>query len=80
MHTDDPDTTKNYNTIDASAGFFIPKIKMEEPLQSQNRYFLSCLEKGESPLSDGTIGIDVVKILSAITQSLALAGQPVAVE
>jgi predicted dehydrogenase len=58
----------------------IPKIKMGEPLQSQNAYFLSCLEKGACPLSDGKIGVDVVKVLSAIAQSLALSGQPVPIQ
>ena len=57
----------------------IPKVKMEEPLQAQNRHFLSCLENGIPPISDGTTGVNIVRILSAITESLTLAGQPVAI-
>jgi predicted dehydrogenase len=57
----------------------IPKVKMEEPLKAQSAYFLSCLKKGDISISNGTYGINVVKVLAAITNSMALGGQPVAV-
>ena len=55
----------------------IPKIRMQEPLKTQNQHFLSCLSSGESPRSDGQSGVTLVKILAAITQSLKSGGQPV---
>lgn len=58
----------------------IPKVKMEEPLKVQDRYFLSCLENSAVPISDGTFGVNVVKVIIAITNSISLAGQQVIIE
>lgn len=58
----------------------IPKVKMEEPLQVQNRYFLSCLKQNTIPISDGRTGVNVVRVLSAITESIDSEGQPVLVK
>lgn len=55
----------------------IPKVRMEEPLKTQNQYFLLCLETGKVPISDGHSGVILVKILTAINQSLHSGGQPV---
>ena len=58
----------------------IPKIKMEEPLKAQNKYFLSCIEDRAVPISDGTCGVNVVKVIIAITNSISLEGQQVIIE
>jgi predicted dehydrogenase len=57
----------------------IPRIRMEEPLKTQNQYFLRCLETGEAPMSDGQNGVMLVKILSAVNQSLSAGGQPISI-
>ncbi len=55
----------------------IPRIKMEEPLRAQARYFLSCIERGAMDYSDGASGVAVVRILEAVNRSMAQRGAPV---
>lgn len=58
----------------------IPRIKFEEPLKNQARYFLSAIQKGKADVSDGLSGLDVVRTLEAIQQSLKERGAPVKVQ
>jgi predicted dehydrogenase len=54
----------------------IPYFKMSEPLRIEDTHFLECIREKKKPLSDGQNGLDVVKILDAVTASLKT-GQPV---
>jgi len=56
---------------------FIPKIKMEEPLNVQARYFLECIENKKIKISNGKFGLDVVKIVDCINRSIKNNGQPI---
>lgn len=58
----------------------IPRVKPEEPLKAQNRYFLQCIAEGRIKMSDGRFSTDVVKVLEAITQSMKQHGAPVKVK
>jgi predicted dehydrogenase len=58
----------------------IPKVRLEEPLKVQNRFFLQCLRERSLPMNDGVFAVDVVKVLEAITRSMAQRGAAVAVE
>ncbi len=55
----------------------MPRVKMEEPLRAQSRYFLQCIERGAIEHSDGASGVEIVRILEAVNQSMAQGGQPV---
>jgi predicted dehydrogenase len=57
----------------------IPKVRLEEPLKVQNRYFLKCLGEGRLPMNDGVFAVDVVKVLEAIEKSLKSDGAPASV-
>ena len=57
----------------------VPKVKLQEPLRAQNSYFLDCIAQGTVQISDGQMGVEVVRIMAAVNASLALGGQPVAV-
>jgi predicted dehydrogenase len=57
----------------------IPKVRLEEPLKTQNRFFLKCVEEGKLPMNDGPFAIEVVKVLEAIEKSLRAGGAPAAV-
>jgi predicted dehydrogenase len=48
----------------------IPKVKLEEPLKAQNRYFLNCIEEGRIKMNDGKFAVGVVRVLEAIAGSL----------
>jgi predicted dehydrogenase len=57
---------------------YIPHVKQEEPLKVECQHFLDCIEKGNSPLSNGRSGLDMVRILEASSQSLKGNGAAVA--
>ena len=58
----------------------IPHVQMEEPLRAQARHFINALTTGSSGISDAKFGLNVVKVLAAADESMALGGAPVAVE
>jgi predicted dehydrogenase len=54
-----------------------PRIEPSEPLKNQSQHFLDCIRAGQTPLSDGLNGRDVVQVIAAIDRSLQNDGQPV---
>ncbi len=48
----------------------IPYFKMQEPLKIEAGHFIECIKEHKKPLSDGQNGLDVVKILEAVSLSL----------
>jgi predicted dehydrogenase len=56
-----------------------PHISVVEPLSVQLREFVSSVESGAPPASDGQFGLDVVAALEAADQSWRCGGAPVAV-
>ena len=47
-----------------------PYLKQEEPLKTECQHFLDCIQHGTQPLSCGTRGLELVKILEASSASL----------
>jgi len=58
----------------------IPRIRIEEPLLVQDRYFVAALKGQGKCLSDGVFALDVMKVLVAIDRSIAAGGTPVSLE
>jgi predicted dehydrogenase len=56
---------------------YAPYVKQEEPLKSECQHFLDCIKNGNTPLSDGKNGLDLVRILEASSKSLLLGGAAV---
>jgi predicted dehydrogenase len=52
-----------------------PQLDMTEALQTEVLRFISCIEHGERPITDGEVGLRVVRILEAATQSMAERGR-----
>ena len=52
-----------------------PRIEDYEPLKKECEHFLTCIQKGACPLSDGYSGLRVVSILEAANKSLKLSGR-----
>ena len=48
----------------------VPNIPMTEPLKAACQHFLECVERGETPRSDGWSGLRVVRVLEAAQRSL----------
>lgn len=57
----------------------IPKIRNDEPLVAECRHFLDCCAGKAEPVSPGTQGLAVVRILEAAQASLESGGGPVPV-
>jgi len=57
-----------------------PQLANTEALAAEVRHFADCIETGATPLTDGEMGYNVVKVLEAASKSLAQRGASVAVE
>lgn len=47
-----------------------PKVEMSEPLQNQCNHFIECIRQRVKPLTDGQNGLEVVKVINAIQESI----------
>lgn len=54
-----------------------PHLSTKEALYTEAEHFIACLHSGESPISDGKTGLQVVEILEAASRSIAALGNPV---
>lgn len=48
----------------------IPTIVNKEPLKEELNHFIDCIQHHKKPLTDGTNGLEVVRILTALQKSL----------
>ena len=65
--------TYSYHYGDA----YIPYIKQDEPLKLECQHFVDCIRDGSVPLTDGRLGLEVVRILEAAGMSLQQKGAAV---
>ncbi|MGO8674296.1 MAG: Gfo/Idh/MocA family protein [Limisphaerales bacterium] len=56
---------------------YAPHIKLEEPLKAECQHFLECIKTGQTPLTNGARGLEVVRVLEACSVSLKLNGNPI---
>jgi predicted dehydrogenase len=56
---------------------YIPRLQQEEPLNLACRHFIDCIETNSQPLTDGSQGLELIRILEAATASLKMNGAPV---
>jgi predicted dehydrogenase len=54
-----------------------PHLPAKEALHTEAEHFIACLHNGESPISDGKTGLQVIEILEAASRSIATQGNPV---
>lgn len=59
-----------------SGDMWAPQLESTEALRRESQHFVECIEKGQQPLTDGEVGLRVVRILEAATHSLAQRGRP----
>jgi predicted dehydrogenase len=74
------ETYGEFRLLSQEGGVTIPKIDLSEPLKTQAQYFLNCIEKKNFPaLADAQKGLDVVKTLCAIQDSIEKKGLSIVV-
>jgi predicted dehydrogenase len=57
-----------------SGDVWSPHIEPGEPLQAMATHFAECVRDGKTPLSDGRLGLRVVRMLEAATRSIRAQG------
>jgi len=60
-----------------SGDILIPRISLQEPLRLECQHFVECVRDRKPPLTDGTSGLQVVRVLAAAQASLDRGGTPV---
>ena len=70
----------HFQLLAREGDIMIPRIKLEEPLKNQARYFLNAIRTGKLDVSDGQSGVEVVRTIAAIQKSLKGRGTPVKVQ
>src|SRR5437016_8379559 len=59
---------------------YVPYIKQDEPLKLECQHFIDCIRSGAKPITDGRLGLEVVRILEASGDSLRQQGASVNLE
>ena len=54
-----------------------PQLDTTEALRTEANHFVECVEQGKQPITSGQVGLRVVRILEAATQSMGQRGRPV---
>ncbi len=54
-----------------------PKLDVTEALRVEGEHFMRCIEKGETPITDGRLGVRVVELIEAATSSMRGRGETV---
>jgi predicted dehydrogenase len=68
--------TYSYHYGDA----YVPYIKQDEPLKLECQHFIECIREGSRPITDGRLGLEVVRILEASSNSLKQQGSSIRLE
>lgn len=71
-------TYGEFQLLSREGSITIPKVESNEPLKAQNKYFIDCIKDNKPPeMSDAQNGLDVVRTLCAIQESMEKNGVPV---
>lgn len=76
----EPATYGEHQLLMRDGDIVSPRIEASEPLKNQCVHFIECVKHGIPPLTDGRAGTEVVRVMEAIDQSVALNGAPVQIE
>jgi predicted dehydrogenase len=67
------DTLIQYRT----GNMYAPKVPNKEALADEVSHFAACIKRNEKPITDGTAGLNVVKILEASEKSIKARGKEI---
>ena len=69
------DTFASFRTSIREGDILIPRVGASEPLKAECDHFLDCIATGARPLADGWSGAAAVRVLEALTRSIAGGGR-----
>ena len=73
------DTFGSFRSSVREGNVTIPRVALGEPLLAECEHFIECVTERKTPISSGVVGADVVRTLTAITESMNLNGAEVKV-
>jgi predicted dehydrogenase len=75
--TNDPDGVKKRMVSYRSGDLWVPNLELREPLANMTKHFLDCVNSNSHPLTDGHVGLRIVRYLEAADASMMQRGTPV---
>jgi predicted dehydrogenase len=75
--TDDPNEIHRILISYRIGDMVAPRLGTGEALLAEAAHFVDCINTGHAPVADGLMGLQVVEVLEAATQSMRQRGQPV---
>lgn len=58
----------------------IPHLENKEPLKTEIEHFVECVTTGKRPVTDGRVGLQIVKVLEAAQRSIDKGGIPISLD
>ncbi|MBL8132624.1 MAG: Gfo/Idh/MocA family oxidoreductase [Anaerolineae bacterium] len=77
---DEPASFGEYHLSIRDGDIISPHVSISEPLKKQIKHFADCVLNDRRPLSDGLNGLEVVRVMAAVDESVARHGAPVVLE
>lgn len=68
--TDDPQKIYELRVGYRTGDMWAPRLDFTEALRIEGEHFVECIENGKAPLTDGSLGLRVVKLIEAATRSM----------
>jgi predicted dehydrogenase len=75
--TDDPQKIYEMRVGYRTGDMWAPRLDSTEALRLEGEHFVDCIENGKVPLTDGSLGLRVVKLIEAATRSMTERGRSV---
>jgi predicted dehydrogenase len=75
--TDNPAEIYQLQVGYRAGDMWAPRLENVEALQIEANHFVDCVKNSRRPITDGTVGLRVVRILEAASQSIARRGEPI---
>jgi len=75
--TDDPEKIQEMRVGYRTGDMWAPKLDASEALRIEGDHFIDCIERGETPQTDGRLGVRVVELIEAATSSMRGRGEAV---
>jgi predicted dehydrogenase len=75
--TDDPAKIYQLRVGYRTGDMLAPKLDGSEALRVEGSHFVKCIESGETPITDGQLGLRVVELIEAATSSMRGKGETV---
>jgi predicted dehydrogenase len=75
--TDDPQKIREMRVGYRTGDMWAPKLPMTEALSVEGEHFVDCIENKKVPKTDGQLGLRVVELIEAASQSMRRKGETV---